>query len=745
MHNTPAEVVTGVIERVTYFNPENGYSVLKITPDKPRNDAVARDGTMAVVGVLPELNPGEAAEFIGEWREDSKYGLQFRAHSVRPIQPTSQRGITRYLSEIVKGIGPKTAERIVDHFGADTLTVLNQTPERLHEVPLLGAEKADRLAKAWRHTQAERETIIFLQNFGVTARFARRVYDTYGDETIATVRKNPYQLADDLFGVGFIKADSIAQEMGMKENSAERIAAGFSYALSRLAQDGHTYAPRPFLVEKTAELLRLDDLELIDMVLQQHLRTQAILSEPLVVDGDQIEAMYLPVYYHSERGSTKILRQLLNSTPRLTLARPYANDLDAYIAGIQEKSEVQLTEQQQSAVKAAINHKISVLTGGPGTGKTTTLRMVIEAVEGLNRTVKLAAPTGRAAKRLSQATERPASTIHRLLGFQPGDGNRYEYDQENPLDIDMLVLDETSMLDLVLFYNLLKALPVRANLMLVGDVDQLPSVGAGNVLRDMIDSGVAHVTRLNQIFRQDAKSHIVSNAHSINTGEMPYLSNDSTDFFFFRMDDAKDAGDMVVDVVVNRVPQKFGYDPMNDIQVLAPMYRGPVGVNALNDALQQRLNGNPRKAQVTFNGRVYRVGDKVMQTRNNYDKNVFNGDGGRIRSIDKNENTLDVVMDGELVTYKFTELEDLVLAYCISTHRSQGSEYSVVVMPVMPQQYVMLQRNLLYTAITRARKLVVLVGQERSVRRAVKNNEVEGRFSGLRPRLAALNGGLRLL
>ncbi len=748
MNEQSNEQISGVIERVTYFNPENGYSVLKIIADKPRSDAVSRDGTTAVVGVLPELSPGEAAEFTGSWREDPKYGLQFRAHNVHPIQPTSERGITRYLSEIVKGIGPRTAEKIVDHFGTETLDVLTRQPERVHEVPGLKTNLAERLIKAWAETRQERAAIIFLQGFGVTSRLARRIYEEYGGKTIETVQTNPYKLADDLFGVGFIKADTIAQEMGLKLDSAERVGAGLSYALSRLASDGHTYAPRPVLVEKTAELLKLEDhTELIDIVLQQRLREEEVRGETLTVDYETVEAIYLPVYYHSERGCTRLLRQLVGVSPTLTLARPQAADLDAYVAGIQAESEVQLSKQQQGAVKAALTNKVSVLTGGPGTGKTTTLRMVIEAVEGLGRTVALAAPTGRAAKRLQQATDRPASTIHRLLGFQPGEGNSFDFDEDNPLDIDMLVLDECSMLDLVLFYNVLKAVPVRANLMLVGDVDQLPSVGAGNVLRDMINSGVAHVTRLDRIFRQDEKSHIVANAHNINQGHMPYLANDSKDFFFFRIEDVYDAGQMVVDVVVNRVPNKFGFDPLEDIQVLAPMYRGPVGVNALNTALQARLNGNTRLAQVEFNERIYRVGDRVMQTKNNYEKNVFNGDSGRIRSVDKNENELQVWMDGDLVDYKFSELEDVVLSYCISIHRSQGSEYPVVVIPVMPQQYVMLQRNLLYTAITRARELVVLVGQEKSIRRAVTNNLVAGRYSGLTPRLAALtpNGGLRLI
>lgn len=729
--------LSGVIERVTYFNPENGYSVLKIIADNPHFDAVARDGTVAVVGVLPEMNPGEAAEFIGAWREDPKWGLQFRAEQVKPIQPTSKRGITRYLAEIADGIGPKTAEKIVEHLGEDTLNILNRHPEKLYDVPGLADRKADKLVEAWQKNYAEREAIIFLQGYGVTARFARRIFAEYGDETIEVVQRNPYQLADDVFGVGFVKADIIAQEMGWKLDSAERISAGLSYALTRLAQDGHTYAPRPVLVEKAAELLKLDDLALIDMIVEQRLKQDLIKSEPLIVDGQPIEAIYLPLYYHSERGIVRLLRQSLNAAPTLTLARPEANDLDGYIAKIQEASDVQLTAQQQSAVKAALTNKLTVLTGGPGTGKTTTLRMVIEAVEGLNRDVALAAPTGRAAKRLSEATDRQASTIHRLLGFQPG-GYSFDYDEDNPMDIDMLVLDETSMLDLVLFYNVLKALPTRAHLMLVGDVDQLPSVGAGNVLRDVIDSGKAYVTRLDTIFRQDAKSHIVSNAHAINTGNMPYLGNDSKDFFFFRLNDTGDVAKMVVDVVTSRVPEKFGFDPVADVQVLAPMYKGAVGVNALNTALQKHLNGGGSRAEVMVGGTRYRVGDKVMQTKNNYDKGVFNGDSGRIASIDKGEGEMSVWMDEVQVNYSLSDLDQLVLSYCISTHRSQGSEYPVVVMPIMPQHFVMLQRNLLYTAITRARRMVVLVGMDKAVAIAVNNNKVADRYSGLLPRLQTM-------
>lgn len=737
--NMFTDTISGVVERVTYFNVENGYSVLKVAAENARGDAVARDGTVAVVGTLPQLNVGEAAEFKGEWREDPKWGLQFRAEQVRPILPTSKRGITRYLAEIVTGVGPKSAERIVEHFGEKTLDVLNRTPERLFEVKGLRDQQAEKIIETWQQNAVEREVLIFLQGYGVTSRFARRIYDAYGDTTIQVVQSNPYQLADDVFGVGFIKADDIAKSMDWGVESPERISAGLSYALSRLAQEGHTYAPRDVLVETTAELLKLSNIHLIDTVVAQRVTQDLVKSEMLVVEGAVVEAIYLPIYYNSERGIVRLLRQALAAAP--VLAQSQAHDLDGYVTEIVEASDVQLTDQQRGAIKAALMNKLSVLTGGPGTGKTTTLRMVIEAVEELGHKVSLAAPTGRAAKRLSEATQRPASTIHRLLGFQPGGGNYFEHDEDNPLETDMLVLDETSMLDVVLFYNVLKALPPYAHLMLVGDVDQLPSVGAGNVLRDVIDSGVAHVTRLDRIFRQDARSHIVANAHAINTGSLPYLANDSDDFFFFRMNTPAEAAEMVVDVVVNRVPQKFNFDPIQDVQVLAPMYKGPVGVNALNNALQAALNpaDQPRpKAYAKHKGVIFRVGDKVMQTKNNYDKGVFNGDGGRIYSIDKDANELEVWFEDQRVDYAFSELDQLVLSYCISTHRSQGSEYPVVVMPVVTQHYVMLQRNLLYTAITRARKLVVLVGMDKAVGIAVGNNKVADRYSGLLPRLRAL-------
>lgn len=735
------EKLLATVERVTFYSAENGYSVLKVDPNDAPFDAMARDGTVTVVGILPEVKPGETVEFQGVWHPDPKWGLQFRAEKMRAILPTSKKGIARYLADAVHGVGPNIAQKIVDHFGTNTLRILSDNPEKLHEVKGINEKRIEEIIKVWKANAAERDTMIFLQEYGVSARFAKRVYEFYGEETIFAVKENPYRLADEIYGIGFTKADVIAQEMGIGVDSVYRIQAGLTYALETLSRSGHTYAPRDVLIDTTAELLKLNDRRRIEEMIAHQVEKKDVFQDTLAIDDRTVEAYYLPKFYHSEVGAMRLLHHMLSERSTLLASSPnIKRDVKSYIDTILKRSDITLTEQQQGAIFAALTQKLSVLTGGPGTGKTTTLRMVIEALEGLNnRKVALAAPTGRAAKRLSEATSREASTIHRMLKFQPM-GWYFEHDESNPLEIDMLILDETSMLDLVLFYNVLKALPPHAHLMLVGDIDQLPSVGAGNVLRDVIDSGLAHVTRLGQIFRQDSRSHIVSNAHKINQGKMPYLSNESDDFFFFRMEYPQEVGDMIVDLVVNRVPSKFGFDPIEHIQVLAPMYRGAIGVNALNDALQMKLNGHKHKAEVRFEKRLYRVGDKVMQTKNNYEKGIFNGDSGRITSINKKESTVQVRIDGALIDYKFTELEQLVLAYCISTHRSQGSEYPVVIMPVMPQQYIMLQRNLLYTAITRAQKIVILVGTDKAVYMAVSNDKVAGRFSGLRSRLQAIAG-----
>ncbi len=728
------ETLRGAVERITFYNEENGYSVIKIKADRRYPTAEARDGLITVVGVMPELGVGENIEFGGDWVDDSKYGKQFRAETITPLVPTTESGIVAYLgSGIVKGIGPKTAQKIVDYFGTETIDILDTQPQRLDEVPGLKRELAKSLKIAWVENQAIRQSMIFLQGYGVSAKMATRIYQQYGYQTVATVKENPYALADEVFGIGFIRADAIAQNMGLDKDSQHRIRAGIYYALNQLAKEGHVFSPREPLVAKCAELLAIDNAERISDVLGKELFTNNLITEMLVTDeGEKIEAIYLPLYYRSEVAVAHRLRDLAEIPSPITDAvRKLA--WKGFLRDLAVENNVALTDQQQSAVKAALANKASVLTGGPGTGKTTTLRMVIHALEELDFSFALASPTGRAAKRLSEATERPASTLHRLLGYTPGEG--FSFDEENPLEVDMLIVDETSMLDLLLFFDVLKALKPETHLMLVGDVDQLPSVGAGNVLRDVIDSGVAHVTRLDVIFRQDETSHIVVNAHRINNGDAPFMDNSSKDFYFFGEEDPVRAAELVVDIVKNRVPNKFGFDPIDEVQVIAPMYRGPIGVHALNEALQKTLNGDKRVAEKQLSGRLFRAGDKVMQTRNNYDKEVFNGDIGRIHGLDFEDQTLEVVFDGRYVYYDFSESEELIHAYCISTHRSQGSEYPVVVMPLMTQHYMMLQRNLLYTAVTRAKRIVVLVGSRKAVHMAVQNNKVAERFSGLLQRL----------
>lgn len=733
------DTFTGSIEVITYYNPENGYTVMKVLPDGhiPRQHT-QRDGRVAVVGIMPEMGVGEEAQFSGEWVEDPRYGPQMRVETVKPIAPTSEQGITRYLaSGIVRGIGPVTAEKIVKHFGMKTLDILNKEPHRLHEVPRLKSSLADKLAEAWKDNYAVRQTMIFLQGFGITSRMATRIHAHYGAETVQQVQDDPYALADEVFGIGFVRADQIARNMGMDVESPKRIKAGLVYALNQLSNDGHTYAPRDVLMNKTVELLQIEgstNAELLEETVNTQLFTGDLIADSITVDGEEREAIYLPMFYRAETGAVQRLNALINM-PSPIIEQMEDTDWDAYLSEIAKSNDVELTDQQQSAVKEAMTSKVSVLTGGPGTGKTTTLQMVIAALEKVRFTVALASPTGRAAKRLGEATGRDAFTIHRLLGYAPGLG--FDHDEDYPLEVDMLIVDEASMIDLLLFNSMIRALKPEAHLMLVGDVDQLPSVGAGNVLRDVIDSGVGFVTTLDTIFRQSEDSHIIVNAHRINEGQTPFMDNESSDFYFFREEDPMEAAERVIDVVKNRIPTKFGFEPMRDVQVIAPMYRGAAGVHALNNALQVALNGDRRLAEQQIMGKLFRVGDKVMQTRNDYDKDVFNGDIGRVYAIDPNDNSLTVVIDDRYIYYDFSEVDDLIHAYCISIHKSQGSEYPVVVIPLLTQHYMMLQRNLLYTAITRAREMVVIVGNRQAVEMAVRNNKVARRFSGLLARLTS--------
>lgn len=731
---TAPDTLSGSVERVTYYNEETGYCVLRLSPAQL---LLGRDQLITVVGNMPELQPGESVQLEGQWVTHPRHGRQFRAENVRQIRPANAEAIRRYLgSGLIKGIGPKTAEKIVEHFGEETLDVLDRTPKRVQEVEGVGEHRAGLIAQAWAEQQAIKDVMLFLQGHNISTRLAVKIYKQYGDEAIAIVSRDPYRLAVDIFGIGFKTADTIAQDLGLPPDAPARIAAGLRYTLEQASDDGNVFLPRDALVESAAEMLAVEP-DAVETVLGCMATQGEVMLETVPIpDGlEQVEGVYLPPLYYSERGAAQRLRQMHDS-PHSRLADLRDANWDALLGDVEGAGGVRLTEQQRAAVQSALTHKVSVLTGGPGTGKTTTLRAVITTLERTRHRFMLASPTGRAAKRLSEATGHPARTMHRMLGFSPVERG-FSHDEDNPLDADMIVVDEASMIDIVLFYNLLKAIRPDTHLLLVGDVDQLPSVGAGSVLHDVIRGAIGPVTRLDVIFRQAETSQIIRNAHRINRGEMPDTSNESDDFFLFPADDPQAAADLLVDIVQNRIPERFGLDPIRDIQVLAPMYRGPIGVSALNEVLQERLNANPRgrKAERRLFGRLFRAGDKVIQTRNNYDKDVYNGDIGWVRALDMTNQVMTVVVDERFVQYDWSEADELTHAYCISVHRSQGSEYPCVVLPVMTQHYLMLQRNLLYTAVTRAKRLVVLVGTRRAIAIAVRNDQVAQRWSALDWRL----------
>ncbi len=730
------EKITGTIDHITYYDEVSGFGVLRVQPHKPKNTLFAGEDTITVVGIMPELRLGEEVEFHGKWVEDRRYGRQFRVSTAIPIRPTSEAGLVAYIGgDLVRGIGPVTAKRIVDHFGTALIDILDHEPQRIHEVPGLKSSLADALIAAWQQQEEERSTLIFLQGLGISGRIARRIYNTLGPDTRAIVEANPYELADSVYGIGFKKADQIARNMGIALDAAERVRAGILYVLHQLAGEGHTFSPLDTLIDQTLEMLDIDEVGHIQAQIDYLAQERRIIIEQITLDNALVQAIYLPLYHRAESGAAERIETLLRQAePSPIQEEANILDWDSFLTHLAKHNDVELSELQQSAVRGALSSRLSVLTGGPGTGKTTAIQMIIAALETLEFSYYLASPTGRAAKRLGEATGRKAQTIHRLLGYSPQEG--FLYNESYPLKTNMVIIDEASMMDVLLFYQLLRALPDDAHLMLVGDVDQLPSVGAGYVLHDVIHSGRAHVTRLNQIFRQREKSHIVINAHRVNQGQVPYTDNNSDDFFFFGAEEPQQAADLIVDIVANRLPAKFGVDPIDDVQVIAPMYRGAIGVNTLNERLQSILNSDSRAASIKIGPRTFRVGDKVMQTRNDYDREIFNGDIGRIYGIDYEEKILIVNIDGRLINYRIPEDTDaLIHAYCISTHRSQGAEYPVVVMPVLYHHYIMLQRNLLYTAITRAKQVVVLVGQRKAIHYAVQNNKVAERFSGLLHRL----------
>lgn len=712
------EYISGVVERITFTNEENGFSVIKIRT-RGCSDLVT------LVGNLVSVNVGAVLRLKGEWKYNSKYGKQFNVVDYRETVPATIAGIEKYLgSGLIKGIGPVYARRIVNYFKEDTLKVIEEKADYLTKVDGIGQKRVEMIKKAWQEQKEIKNVMLFLQSHGVSTAYAVKIYKTYGDESIKIVKSNPFRLADDIWGIGFKTADKIARQLGFDPNSYERCRAGIIYVLNQLANDGHCYAAREQIVSETVKMLDMEK-GLIDSSLQRMIAENSVIL-------DQDDAIYLPPFYFSEFGTAERIKKILAGLAFNHTIDP-AIDIEKIIAEIQRDCGIVYDKVQLDAIKTAVRSKFLVLTGGPGTGKTTTTLAIIKMFQKMGASCLLAAPTGRAAKRLSETTGMEAKTIHRLLEFKPSEG--YKRNSENPLDCDVLIIDEASMVDIILMYNLLKAVSDETVVILVGDVDQLPSVGAGNVLKDIIVSGIVSVVRLTRIFRQAQGSAIITNAHRINKGEMPRLRcGRNSDFFFIEEEDPSKVAETIKELCVKRLPAYYGVNPISDIQVLCPMQRGEVGAQNLNSVLQDALNRTD--ITIKYGGVEYRLHDKVMQIKNNYDKNVFNGDIGTIVKMNREDKTLVIRFDGVDVDYDATELDEVVLSYATTVHKSQGSEYKIVVAPFTMQHYLMLQRNLLYTCVTRAKKILVLVGSKKALRIAVSNNKIQQRNTMLDERLS---------
>jgi exodeoxyribonuclease V alpha subunit len=721
------------LERITYHSEQDGYTVARVQPHDT-------DQLVTIVGKLLGVQVGEALELEGRWTEHPEHGRQFEVERYRTALPATIEGIKRYLgSGLIKGIGPVTAKRITDTFGLYTLHVIEHEPQRLREAPGLGPKRIAQIVQAWEEQQQIKAIMLFLQELQISPNLAIRIYKQYGEQSLSIVRTTPYRLVDDIFGVGFLTADRIAQALGIPPDSPQRIGAGLRYTLSQATEEGHCFLLWDELVRRGATLLQVDlaavgaTLDAIAITREAHIEH---------VDGERL--VYLPSFFRAEQIIAGHLHDLLRAPSTLAPFFRAAN-WPRVFAHLAEHRNIDLTPLQREAIQMALTNKVSVLTGGPGTGKTTALRTIIQSLHQRGYRYLLASPTGRAAKRLSEATGAEAMTIHRLLEFSPQGGAHFKRSSANPLDADMVIIDEVSMLDVMLAQHLIKALPREAHLLLVGDADQLPSVGPGRVLRDLLDSMAIPSIHLDTIFRQAAGSGIITNAHQINQGEIPTVftnssdtsNDDYDDFYFFPAPDPEHCAELAVDLVIRRIPRRFGLDPRRDIQVLSPTHRGPAGVANLNTMLQETLNPpRPGRAEHRAGSTLFRLGDRVLQMRNNYDLNVYNGDIGEIIAIDPIEQLITVRFDNERsVAYDFGILDELTLAYAISIHKAQGAEYPCVVIPLLMQHHALLQRNLLYTGVTRAQRLVILLGDKRAIVTAVRNNHVAARYTGLARRL----------
>jgi exodeoxyribonuclease V alpha subunit len=711
----PREVVVGLVERVTFHSQDTGFCVLRVKARGHRD-------LVTTVGHAAMISAGEWITASGQWVNDRTHGLQFKTQFLKTSAPSTSEGIEKYLgSGMIKGIGPVYAKRMVKMFGCDVFDIIEASPERLHEVDGIGPKRADKITAGWADQKVIREIMVFLHQNGVGTARAVRIFKTYGVDSVQIMSENPYRLAKDIRGIGFRTADLIAEKLGIEKTAMVRVRAGISFALTEAMGNGHCGLPRADLAKLAEKLLEVSS-DLISHAMDQELAEGTVTADSI----GETDCVFLTGLYLAEQGIARHLKRIL--TGRL----PWPDiDADRALPWIEEKTGLAFAPSQAIAIRLALQSKMMVITGGPGVGKTTIVNSILRILAAKAVTLLLCAPTGRAAKRMTEATGMEAKTIHRMLEFDPKTFG-FKHDGNNPLECDILVIDESSMIDVSLMQSLLKAVPSHAALLIVGDIDQLPSVGPGQVLADIIASEAVPVVRLTEVFRQAADSKIITSAHQINEGRIPDLSSPDgeTDFYFVPAEDPEQAVLRIIELVQNRIPKRFGFDPLQDIQVLCPMNRGGVGARSLNVELQTALNP-PGVKKVERFGWTYAPGDKVMQIENDYDKEVYNGDIGRVADIDLNEGDLLVDFEGRIVTYAFGELDTLTLAYAATIHKSQGSEYPAVVIPVMTQHYVMLQRNLIYTGVTRGKKLVVLVGQKKAVAIAVRNISGRQRWSKL--------------
>ncbi len=712
----PKEYLSGTIERITYHNQDDGFCVLRIKVKNYKD-------LITVTGSSPTLSVGEYIKCIGVWYNDSNYGKQFKADFLKALPPDTLEGIEKYLgSGLIKGIGAHFAKKLVQEFGDKVFDVIEQKPELLTSLPGVGKVRANNICSNWKDQKVVREIMIFLQSHGVGTTRATRIFKTYGEEAIAIVSKNPYQLAKDIRGIGFMSADIIANNLGIEQDSLIRARAGLSHILLEATSSGHSALPIQTLINNTQELLKID-INLIELAIEKEIAVKSIICDLI---GEE-SCIFLASYYFYEKQIARLLLSIRNCSVS------WSNDNTAdLIPQIEQELDIQLADNQKEAIARALSEKLMVITGGPGTGKTTLVRTLLKILESKNLNIKLCAPTGRAAKRLSETTGLEATTIHRLLEIDSLHGG-FKYNEDNKLTCDYLIVDESSMIDITLFFALVKALPDQIGLLLVGDVDQLPSVGAGQVLKDIINSKIIATVKLTQIFRQSKESDIIINAHNINKGILPNLSShkENTDFYFIEAEPGDDIINKIITITSKRIPKRFKLNPVRDIQILCPMQRGGSGARSLNVELQKVLNPNYINGITKF-GQIFAIGDKVMQTENNYDKETYNGDIGVITAIDQKEQELTINFYGNQIIYDYSDLDQITLSYAITIHKSQGSEYPAVVVPVTMQSYMMLRRNLIYTAITRGKQLVIVIGQKKALSMAVKETKSSNRYSKLK-------------